>query len=76
MSDFDRWEAELGPEITGIGRPMGELSDPELDARIDAAENALLDLELDEVASGRMTPDELAAEAELSQDLFGDDESR
>jgi hypothetical protein len=33
MSDFGEWEHELGPEITGTGKPMRDLSDAELDTR-------------------------------------------
>lgn len=67
------WEGRLGPELTGLGKPMDRLTDPELDARIVAVESHLLDVELDELASGNMTPDELAEEARKSAEFYGDD---
>jgi hypothetical protein len=74
MSNFEAWEQELEPEISGFGKPMHDLTYAELEARINAVEAHMLDLELDEVSTGRMTPDELAEEARKSNEFFGDNE--
>jgi hypothetical protein len=69
---FRAWEEELGPEVTGIGKPMSKRSDAELDARISEVGGHLLGVELEEIESDRMTPDEVSEEARRSAEFFKD----
>jgi NADPH-dependent curcumin reductase CurA len=71
MTDFERWEEELGPEVTGIGKPYKELSDPELDVRMADVESAILETELGELSLGR-TVEEVAAHSQFLAQEFGD----